>query len=64
MRAVVVRIACFVVNLLIGEPGLVVTAAEEKALAAGREHDPYFDAFRRRCMLWVYGDDPRRVLEE
>jgi hypothetical protein len=63
MREVVVRIACFVANLLIGEPRLVVTEAEDKALAAARDGDPYFDAFRRRCMLWVYGDDPRRELE-
>ena len=63
MREIIVRIACFVANLLIGEPTLVVTEAEEKALAAGREGDPYFAAFRRRCMVWVYGDDPRRELE-
>ena len=64
MREVVVRIACFVANLLIGEPHLVITDAEEKALAAARDDDPYFNAFRRRCMLWVYGNDPPRALEE
>jgi len=63
VREGVVRIACFLANLVIGEPRLVVTEAEERALAAARDGDPYFAAFRRRCMLWVYGDDPRRALE-
>jgi hypothetical protein len=64
MREIVVRIACFTANLLIGEPRLVITEAEEKAIAAAREGDPYFNAFRHRCMLWTYGDDPRRALDE
>jgi hypothetical protein len=64
MREIVVRVACFVANLIVGEPRFVVTEAEERALSAGREGDPYFNAFRRRCMLWVYGDDPRRDLTD
>jgi hypothetical protein len=61
MREVMVRIACFTANLILGEPRLVVTEEEERALAASRVGNPYFNAFRRRCMLWVYGDDPRRA---
>jgi hypothetical protein len=60
MRELIVRVACFAVNLVIGEPRLVVTEAQEKELALARANDPYFDAFRQRCMQWVYGDDPRR----
>ena len=64
MREVLVRVACFVANLILGEPRVVVTEAEERALAADREGDPYFNAFRQRCMVWVYGNDPRRPLAE
>jgi hypothetical protein len=64
MRHLLVRAVCVVVNLVIGEPGLVVTPEEERALAAAREHDAYFEAFRRRCMQWVAGEDPRRALEQ
>lgn len=60
MRELIVRVSCFVANLILGEPRLVVTEAQEKALALARTNDPYFHAFRRRCMQWVYGDDPRR----
>ena len=60
MRELIVRVSCFVANLIIGEPRLVVTEAEEKELALSRASDPYFQAFRQRCMQWVYGDDPRR----
>ncbi len=51
------------VNFLLGDTGPHVTATQERDLAAARAGDPYFDAFRARCMQWVYGDDPRRVLE-
>jgi hypothetical protein len=60
VREVIVRAACFLANLLIGEPRLVVTEAQEKELALARANDPYFHAFRDRCMQWVSGDDPRR----
>lgn len=60
MRELIVRVSCIVANLIIGEPRLVVTEAEEKELALARASDPYFQAFRQRCMQWVYGDDPRR----
>lgn len=60
MREIAVRLICFFVNLVIGEPRTVVTAAEEKALALARVNDPYFHAFRDRCMQWVLGNDPRR----
>ena len=63
MREIVVRVACFLANLVIGEPRLVVTEAEEKALALARVDDPYFHAFRQRCMQWVSGEDPRRGAE-
>ena len=39
----------------------VVTEAEEKELALARANDPYFHAFRQRCMQWVNGEDPRRT---
>jgi len=60
MRELIVRVSCCVANLVLGEPRLVVTEAQEKELALARASDPYFHAFRRRCMQWVYGDDPRR----
>lgn len=64
MRELFVRVACFAVSLVIGEPRLVVTEAEERELALARANDSYFHAFRDRCMQWVYGDDPRRPVEE
>ncbi|MFN8635705.1 MAG: hypothetical protein U0893_17805 [Chloroflexota bacterium] len=64
MRELFVRAACFAANLVIGEPRLVVTEAEERELALARANDAYFHAFRNRCMQWVYGDDPRRPSEE
>jgi hypothetical protein len=64
VREILVRMACFMANLVIGEPRLVVTEAEEKALALARVDDPYFHAFRQRCMQWVSGEDPRRPAEE
>jgi hypothetical protein len=64
VRGIAVRIVCFVVNLVIGEPGLVVTRDEERALADARDGDAYFEAFRRRCLQWVAGEDPRRALDE
>ena len=63
MRELAVRLACFAVNLVIGEPRQVLTAAEENALALARVDDPYFNAFRERCMLWFSGEDPRRSQE-
>ena len=60
MREILVRVACFLANLAIGEPRLLVTEAEETALALARQNDPYFLAFRQRCMQWVTGQDPRR----
>jgi hypothetical protein len=64
MRELIVRAGCFVANLVLGEPRLVVTEAQEKELALARASDPYFQAFRERCMQWVYGDDPRRSADE
>jgi hypothetical protein len=64
VREILVRVACFLANLLIGEPRLVVTDAEEKSLALARVNDPYFDAFRQRCMQWVSGEDPRRPADD
>jgi hypothetical protein len=63
VREILVRVACFLANLVIGEPTLVVTEAEERELALARANDPYFAAFRRRCMQWVSGDDPRRQID-
>lgn len=61
MREVLVRAACFVANVVLGEPRLVVSAEQEKEIALARANDPYFHAFRARCMQWVYGADPRRT---
>lgn len=63
MRSLLVRLICVVVNFLLGDTGSRVSAAQERALHLARGDDPYFDAFRARCMHWVYGDDPRRALE-
>jgi hypothetical protein len=59
MREILVRAACFVANLVVGEPRLVVTATQEREIALARAGDPYFDAFRQRCMQRVYGDHSR-----
>jgi hypothetical protein len=64
VREILVRVACFLANLLLGEPRLVVTDAEERSLALARVNDPYFDAFRQRCMQWVSGGDPRRPADD
>jgi hypothetical protein len=53
-------VSCFVADLLLGAPRQVVTSAGEQELALARASDPYFAAFRSRCIQWVYGDDPRR----
>ena len=58
-----VRLVCGLLNALLGDTGSRVTAEQERTLALGRAEDPYFAAFRARCMQWVYGDDPRRILE-
>lgn len=63
MREILVRMACFAANLVVGEPRLVVTPAQEREIALARAHDLYFHAFRQRCMQWVYGDDPRGASE-
>ena len=63
MREILVRVACFVANLLVGEPRLVVTATQEREIALARADDPYFHAFRQRCMHWVY-DGHSRVTTE
>lgn len=60
MRELMVRAACFAVNLVVGQPHQTVTPAEEAAIASARANDPYFRAFRSRCMQWVLGNDPRR----
>jgi hypothetical protein len=60
----VVRVSCFVANLILGEARMVVTEEQEREVALARAADPYFHAFRRRCMQWVYGDDPRRPADE
>jgi hypothetical protein len=60
VRELIVRVSCFVADLLLGAPRQVVTAAQEKELALARASDPYFAAFRRQCIHWVNGDDPRR----
>jgi hypothetical protein len=57
VRELIVRVSCFVANLVIGEPRLVVTEAQERELALARESDQYFHAFRRRCIQWVYRND-------
>lgn len=60
MRELLVRVGLLLANLLIGEPRLVLTEEQEKEIARARASDPYFHAFRRRCMQWIYGEDPRR----
>ena len=59
-----VRSVCQIVNFLLGDAGSKVSAAEELELSLARSRDPYFHAFKARCMQWVYGDDPRRSLED
>jgi hypothetical protein len=60
MREMLVRAACFLANLVLGEPRLLLTAEQEKEIALSRANDPYFTAFRDRCMQSVYGRSPRR----
>ena len=63
MRSLFVRLTCVVVNFLLGDTGSHVTAAQERHQHLARAGDPYFRAFRTRCLDWVYGNDPRRALE-
>jgi hypothetical protein len=63
MGSLAVRAACRIVNLLLGAPGATFSAVQEAELTLARGRDPYFHAFRTRCMQWVYGHDPRRALE-
>ena len=63
MRSLFVRLTCIVVNFLLGDTGSHVSAAQERDLHLARADEPYFEAFRARCMHWMYGDDPRRILE-
>jgi hypothetical protein len=60
--SLLVRSLCWIVNLFLG--GAAVPAAQEQELALTRSRDPYFHAFRARCLQWVYGEDPRRALEQ
>ena len=63
MRSLVVRTVCLVVNFLLGDTGWPHRERAELDRTVARARDAYFDAFRGRCMQWVYGDDPRRSLE-
>jgi len=40
MRELIVRVSCLLANLVLGEPRLVVTEAQEKELALARAGDP------------------------
>lgn len=64
MRELIVRVSCFVANLILGEPRLVVTEAQERELAVARASDPYFHAFRERCLQWIYAEKPRWAADE
>jgi hypothetical protein len=55
---------CRFINRLLAERTSIPPAADEVELTLSRTGDPYFDAFRLRCLAWVYGDDPRRALEQ
>ena len=52
-------------SLYVGSPETVARkiVATVKALALARVDDPYFRAFRQRCMQWVSGEDPRRTAD-
>ena len=63
MRSLFVRTLCAVVNALLGDTSSAISEADERTINLARSRDPYFHAFRARCMEWVYGDDPRRSLE-
>ncbi|MCC6176520.1 MAG: hypothetical protein IT305_14530 [Chloroflexi bacterium] len=62
MRGLPLRLTRPFVNLILGEPGAVLTEEAERELALTRWKDPYFLAFRARCLAWIYGRDPRRDL--
>jgi hypothetical protein len=64
VASLIVRGLCWIVNLFLGGAGAPVPAAQEQELALTRSRDPYFHAFRARCLQWVYGEDPRRALEQ
>ncbi len=64
MRSLAVRSFCLLVNFLLGDAGSRHDASAELDLRPARTGDPYFEAFRARCMQWVYGDDPRKALEQ
>ena len=64
MRSLLVRLTCALVNRVVGDSSSTVTADQAREIGVTRLDDPYFHAFRDRCMAWVYGDDPRRALEK
>jgi hypothetical protein len=64
MASLAIRLMCRVINRLLGDRSSGLPAADEIELTLARTGDPYFDAFRSRCLTWVYGDDPRRALEQ
>jgi len=64
VRSLLVRLACALVNRVVGDSTSAMTAHQTQEVGFARLHDPYFQAFRNRCMAWVYGDDPRRALEK
>jgi hypothetical protein len=61
MRSLVVRSLCQLVNWALGD--VATPNGEAWPNAAAQRADPYFEAFRRRCLDLVYGDDPRRALD-
>jgi hypothetical protein len=63
VRSLLVRLVCIAVNGLLGDTGSRVSPGREREMAVARRTDPYFGAFRARCLYWIYGDDPRRAIE-
>jgi hypothetical protein len=59
-----IRVVCRAINYFLGDRTDGRLDADEVELTLSRSGDPYFTAFRARCLTWVYGDDPRRTLEQ
>jgi hypothetical protein len=64
MVSLAIRVVCRAINHILGDRTAGLLAADEVELTLSRSGDPYFTAFRSRCLTWVYGDDPRRALEQ
>ncbi|MFN8522478.1 MAG: hypothetical protein U0821_05155 [Chloroflexota bacterium] len=62
-RHAAVRAAWRGLSFVLGDSLEPLASLEETSMNLERSDDAYFQAFRERCMTWVYADDPRQALD-